>query len=158
MSVCCISVLASLIQSILQSTLIHMRRIHLMILISCHQCLNPLTRIQQITDRSIMIQSINQISNILAHITVNIIRSFQQFRSLVYQIRCQNLINNSGLISQIKFLQAIRKEPKRRSNKDTSSISLLQLSCNIQHTFTGRNHIVYNNNRFSFNRSSQKFM
>lgn len=45
--------------------------------------LDSFYRIQKFTDRTVMVQSIDDESNVFTHITVYIIRTIQQIRSLV---------------------------------------------------------------------------
>ena len=53
-----------------------------------------------------MIQIIDDQCDILAHIHIDIIRSGQQIRCLIYQIRRQNPVDGSILIVFVKFGQA----------------------------------------------------
>lgn len=51
-----------------------------------HQLIDPLHRIQQLADRGIVVQSVNEQSNVFAHITVYIIFFLQKLIRLVHQI------------------------------------------------------------------------
>ena len=53
--------------------------------------LNALQRIQKIAQRSIVVQGINDISQIFAHVAVNVIRLLQKLRRLIDQIGSQYL-------------------------------------------------------------------
>ena len=52
-----------------------------------------------------MIQRINDVSDILAEVAVDIIRFLEQLRCLVYQVGGQNEVKHAGFISLVKFLQ-----------------------------------------------------
>ena len=51
-------------------------------LIPAHDTLNPLVGIQQIADGGVMVQGINYIGDVFAHIAVDIPAAFEQFRGL----------------------------------------------------------------------------
>ena len=54
-----------------------------------------------------MVQSIDDVSNVLTHITVDIPLSLKQFRSLVDQVGGQNLVDNAVLVSLVELVQTV---------------------------------------------------
>ena len=56
-----------------------------------------------------MIQGINDVGNVLAHITVDIPFTLQQVRSLINQVGCQNLVDNTFLKSLVELVQSTGK-------------------------------------------------
>lgn len=72
-----------------------------------------------------MVQIIDDKGNILAHIHIDVVRTLQQIRSLVYQIGCQDPVNKSVLIIFVKFCKAIGKKTEGRADKYLSRLSSL---------------------------------
>ena len=54
-----------------------------------HQLLDTLTGIKKVADGSIMVEGIDDISNILAHIAVDIPLTFKELRCLIYKVCCK---------------------------------------------------------------------
>ena len=105
-----------------------------------------------------MIQMLNNIGNILGHIAVDIVFTAQKLRRLVYQICRQHLIKNTLLICLIKLFQSVRKQTKCRTHKDFSCTAAFEILCYINHTVTGRNHVVNDQQIFSAHIAAQKLM
>ena len=59
-----------------------------------------------------MVQSIDDVSNVLTHITVDVPFSLEQFRSLIDQVGGQKLIKDSVSCSIVNFSSPSVKKPK----------------------------------------------
>ena len=105
-----------------------------------------------------MIQRINHKCNIFTHIAANIIRPLQKLRRLIDQVRCKNRINQSVLISLIKLLKPVRKQPEGCSREDPSCLALLQLARHIQNAVSRGDHIIQDNHILALHRGTQEFM
>ena len=62
------------------------------------------------TDRHIMIQSVNDQCDVFTHITADIVWFCQEFRSLIDKVGSKKFIKNSVSCRIIKFLKAICEE------------------------------------------------
>ena len=78
-----------------------------------------------------MVQSINDVSNVLTHITVDIPLSLKQFRSLVDQVGGQNLVDNAVLVSLVELVQTVGEEAEGGEDEDLVGFTLLQSSGNF---------------------------
>ena len=78
-----------------------------------------------------MVQSINDVSNVLTHITVDIPLSLKQFRSLVDEVGSQYLIDDAVLISLVELVQTVGEETKSGEDEDLICLALLQSSGNF---------------------------
>ena len=68
---------------------------------------NAVDRIQDAADRSVVVQGIDHERDIFAHITVNIIRTFKQLRSLIDQVGGQDGVEAAFFICLIEFFQSV---------------------------------------------------
>ena len=89
-----------------------------------HNALNPLVGIQKITDRGIMVQSIDDIGHIFTHITVDIPFPLQKLRSLVDQVGSQNSGDQTALIGPVKLFKSAREQPKGGEYKYLTGFAL----------------------------------
>ena len=80
---------------------------------------DTLSRIQVLCDRAVMIQSINEQSNVFTHIYIDVILSLKKFLWLIYKVCSHNTVDQPAFISFVKFFQAVGKQTKGRSNKNT---------------------------------------
>ena len=72
--------------------------------------LNPFAWVQNIADRTVMIQRLDNQGNVLAHVAADIVRTFQKFRALVFQVCGQNAVNQAFLVSFVKLFHAVCKQ------------------------------------------------
>ena len=72
-----------------------------------------------------MVQSINDISDVLAHIAVDIVRTAQKFRCLIGQVCSYNTIDDAFFYGLIEFLQTIGEKTKGCHNEDSLCFTLL---------------------------------
>lgn len=71
-------------------------------MIPCHRRLDPLHRIEQIADGSIVIQGVDDIGNVFAHIAVDVPLAAKQFRRLVDQVGGENPVDQAILVNLVK--------------------------------------------------------
>ena len=65
-----------------------------------------------------MIQGINDVSDILAQVAVDIPLTLQEFRCLVDQVGGQHSVDNTRLIGLVKLVQAIGKQTEGGKDKN----------------------------------------
>ena len=85
-------------------TFFYLWKYFLTIIVHVHYMLDTIRRIQNASNRTVMVQCIDQKRKILAHITVNIVRLRQKLRCLIDQVCCQHTIQNAFFIRFIKFV------------------------------------------------------
>ena len=97
----------------------------LTIFIHVYYMLDTICRIQNASDRAVMVQCIDQKRKILAHITVNVVRLRQKLRCLIDQVRCQHTIQNAFFLCFIKFVQSACEQTECSCCIDSLSLALL---------------------------------
>ena len=105
-----------------------------------------------------MIQSINQKCNVLAHITINIVRAAKKLRGLVNQVCSKNSGKDTVLICLVKLFKSVGKQAKGGKDEDLPGSAVFKLSGDFKHAVPGGDHIIYDNHILSFDSFSQKFM
>lgn len=68
---------------------------------------NTVDRIQDTADGSVVVQGIDHERDILAHITVNVIRTFKQLRSLIDQVGGQDGVEAAFFVCLIEFFESV---------------------------------------------------
>ncbi len=82
----------------------------------CYAAFDPVYRIQKMADRRIMIQRINDQSNIFAHIAADVVWLCKKLRRLINQVSSKELVKVLLLVSIVKFLKTIGKESEGRAD------------------------------------------
>ena len=72
-----------------------------------------------------MIQRINDVSDILAEVAVDIIWFLEQLRCLVYQVGGQDAVDQTVLIVLVKLLQSVGKQTEGRAYEYLSRLAAL---------------------------------
>ena len=100
-----------------------------------------------------MVQSINDVSNVLTHITVDIPLSLKQFRSLVDQVGGQNLVDNAVLVSLVELVQTVGEEAEGGEYEDLVGFYAPSEQRQLpKHAFTGGDHIIDNDHILALQR------
>ena len=73
-----------------------------------------------------MVQGIDDVSNVLTHVTVYIIRFLKKLRCLVNQVGGQDVVEETFFISLVKFIHSIGEKTEGGTDKDASGFSLFQ--------------------------------
>lgn len=92
--------------------------------ISRHDRLDTLHRVQQIADGSIVVERVDNVGDILAHIAVDIPLSAEQLRCLVDQVRGEYTADGAVLVSLVEPIQPGSEKPKGGENKNLSRLAL----------------------------------
>ena len=87
--------------------------------------LDTLVRAEDAADRTVVVQRIDQQSDIFAEVTVDVVRSAQQFRCLVDQVCCQDSVDDTFLVSLVKLIKTICKQTESSGSKDSFCFSSL---------------------------------
>lgn len=93
--------------------------------------------IEKMTDSSIMVKSINDICNILAHIDLRIPLSLQQLGSPVNKVGGKYLGEYTLGICLIDILKSVAEQTESCEDEDPLSTLFLKLICNIKDRVTG---------------------
>lgn len=109
-----------------------------------HQLIDPLNRIQQLADRGIVVQGINEQSNIFAHIAVYIIFFLQKLIRLVHQIGGEQSVEITSREGFVEFFHSICEESEGGAHEDLTCSFVLQKCGNFQHAVAGGDHVINN--------------
>ena len=123
-----------------------------------HQLIDPLNRIQQLADRGIVVQGINEQSNIFAHIAVYIIFFLQKLIRLVHQIGGEQSVEITSREGFVEFFHSICEESEGGAHEDLTCSFVLQKCGNFQHAVAGGDHVINNDHILARNIGSQKLM
>ena len=93
-------------------------------MISRYDRLDSLHRVEQITDGGIVVQRVDDIGDILAHIAVDIPLPAEQFRGLVDQICGQDTADGTLFVSLVKPIQPGGKKSEGGEDENFSSFAL----------------------------------
>ena len=89
------------------------------------EAVDTVSRIEQLTDRTVMIQRINNQRNVFAHIHAGIIGLGQKLRALVHQVGSKNPVNDPFLMELIKSGKTVGEKAECREDKYLSGLSPL---------------------------------
>ena len=90
-----------------------------------------------------MIQGINNIGDIFAHITADVPFSAQKLRRLIDQVRGEYPVDDAFGVSLVETVQTGRKETEGSKDKDLIRFPFLQGGGSLQNAFSGGNHVSY---------------
>ena len=71
-----------------------------------------------------MVQSIDDVSDVFAHITVYIIRFLKKLRCLVYKVGGQEVVEETFLISLVELVHTVGEKTKSSTDEDAAGFSL----------------------------------
>ena len=124
--------------------------LYLSVLVPIKETVDSFVGIKKITDRCIMVQRIDQKSDVFAHVAADVIFAGQKLRGLIYQVGSQYAIEQSFFVSLIEFFHTIGEQTKGGIQEDSFRMKGFQLSCYINHALTGGDHVINDQNIFSF--------
>ncbi len=90
-----------------------------------------------------MIQRVDNIGNVFAHVTADIPFFVQELGLLIDQVCREDSVDQALFIRLIKLVQPGSKESKGRSGKDAVCLALFQVGGNLDHALAGGDHVVY---------------
>ena len=105
-----------------------------------------------------MVQSIDDVSDVFAHITVYIIRFLKKFRCLVYKVGGQEVVEETFLISLVELVHTVGEKTKSSTDEDAAGFSLFQLGGNLDHAVSRGDHIVDDDHILALYVSTQELM
>ena len=129
-----------------------------MLRLSVQQIVDTGHRIQKSADGLIVIQCIDDVRNVLAHIYLMIPLTGQKLRRAVHQVGGEHFIDDALLKRFIEDLQAVAEQTESDEEEDAAGALLFQLHGYIQDGFTGGDHIVYDDHILALDASAQVFM
>ena len=110
-------------------------------------------------NRNIMIDDIDDTCKIFAHICFHIVRSGKKLRNTVVQVCGDNLYRSSLFRNiQSNLASPSVNSPLCSADKHALCVTLFDLLCHIQHTLSGGDHIVDNNNVLAFYRIAKELV
>ena len=110
----------------------------LLLTIFFQNLLNSLGWIQQVCDGGIVVQSVDEKSDVLAHVNIDVVFFGKKFFRLVDKVCCHYAVDETTFKGFVKFLQSVCEKTKCGSDKDTVCFAALQFGSDIDHTLSGR--------------------
>ena len=110
---------------------------------------NLLSWIHNFSDTDVMIHRIDDQCNEFTHVCDQEIRLFLCFGRKISKIGSDHTVDISFFIIFIEFLKSVGKKSECSADKYAVCSTVFNLFCNIEHTFTGRNHIINDDRIFS---------
>ena len=97
----------------------------LVILKFLNNFLNTIRRIQQSADGGVVIQLVDDESDIFAQVAADVIFAGEKLRCLVYDVGGQNFCEESFLISLVEFLQSAGEQSEGLAHVDVACLTIL---------------------------------
>ena len=113
---------------------------------------------QYMAHRGIMVHEVDDGSKKFTHICLYVIWTIIQLRIVVIQIGSNDSVKIAFFIGFIKILQSGCEQSECAADKDTFCVHGFQLSGGVNHTVTGGNHIIYDDDIFTIDIISEKLM
>ena len=101
-------------------------------LVAIDEIMDAFNGIEQIADGLVMVEGIDDICNVLAHINLNVPLLGEQFGRTVDKVCGEDLVKDTVLICSIDFLKAIGEETEGFEDEDTLCALLLELNSDIE--------------------------
>lgn len=89
-----------------------------------------------------MVQCVDDVCNVFAHVTADVVRLLQQLRCLIYQVGGQHAGDVAFLICLVELLQAVGEQTEGGKDEDPVGFAALQLGSNLQNTLAGGDHVI----------------
>ena len=105
-----------------------------------------------------MVDDIDDTCKIFAHVCFNIIFFCEELRKTIVQVCGDDSVNPTLLIIFIKFGKSLCEKTISSTDKYSFGFSLLDLFGNIQHTFSGCDHVINDNNIFALYGITEEFV
>ena len=109
-------------------------------------------------DRHIMIQCINDQSDIFTQIAADIVVSCEKLRILINKVCSKKFIKDTVLVSFVKFFHSFGEETESGTDKDLAGAAFLKKRCDLKDALTGRNHIIDQDDIFAFKLWSEELV
>ena len=106
----------------------------------------------------VIVELIDQKSDILADIYADVIVTAEQFRSLVDGIGRENLGEQTLFAGLIECFKTMCEETEGSCCEDPSGFALLELTGYIKHAVAGCDHIINNHNILAFHGRTEEFV
>lgn len=91
----------------------------------CDDTLDPLVGIQQIADGGIVVQGIDDIGDVFAHVAADVPLPLEKLRGLVDQVGGEDAVDDPLFIGLVKLVQAVGEEAEGGKDENVSRLSLL---------------------------------
>ena len=127
-------------------------------LVPGHDARNPLIGIQQVADGGVVVQGIDDVGDIFAHVAVDVPFPAQQLRCLIDQVRSQHPVDDSFFISPVEFVQAAGEQPEGGEDEYLVRPAVLQLRSHLQHAVPGGDHVIDDDHVLALHAGAQEFV
>ena len=117
--------------------------------------MNLLGLIKKVADSLIVVKSINDICNVLAHINLRVPLSCKELRLSVNKVGSEDSCKYAISVSLIDSLVAVAEETEGGEYEDSLSALVLKLLSNVKNGLAGGDHIINDDNILALNVSAE---
>ena len=114
-------------------------------LVLLHKIVDSLHGVKKRADRVVMIECVDDVRHVLAHIDLAIPRSLDQTRAMIDKIGGKDLVNKAICVSLVKLIKALGKETEGSKVEDPLYALLLELASNVDERLTRGDHVIHDN-------------
>ena len=105
-----------------------------------------------------MVKVVDEDRHVFAHICGFIPRTLEQLRLLIGGIGGDDLLDIAFFIGFVEDIKSGREETEGGKAEYTLCMKSLQFLCNIQHAFTGCDHVIDDDNILTLHGITKEFM
>ena len=122
------------------------------------QFVDSVNRLKQTADGFVVVQSIDEVSDVFGHINFLIPWTVDQFLWTVVQVGGEDFGNVTSFVSFVEVLQTIAEQTEGGADEDSVCTGSFQFFTDIQNGVTGGDHIVNNDQIFACYVRTQEVM
>lgn len=115
-------------------------------------------RVKELADGLVVVKSVDDQSNVFAHVAGDIVVFGKKLRGLVDQVSGEQLVEDAIFVGFVEFFQAIGEETKGGTDIDSTCTSFFEERGNFKYCISGGNHIIDENHVFAFKVWSKEFV
>ncbi len=127
-------------------------------MLPCAEVSDYVGGVDDLSYRDVMVQRVDDQSQEFTHIGNDEIRAFGNFRRQIGQVGSDDAGNIAFFIVLIEFFQTVCEQAEGGADDDILCATFFQLFGNIAHSFSGRNHVIHDDNGFAGDIGSQEFV
>ena len=105
-------------------------------------CVNLAGLIKKMADCSVVVEGINNVSNVLTHIDLGIPLSLEKLGGSVNHIGGEYLVDKTVAVSLVKLFKTVTEKTKGSKYENTLCTLILKLLSNVDNGVARGNHIV----------------
>ena len=105
-----------------------------------------------------MVQSGDEVSDVLRNVDFMEPRAVLQFRVKVRQVAAEDAVDEALFIRFIELCEAVREDGIRAVSEEAACLAGLDVLCNVEHGLAGRDDVIGNEHVLALNRGTEVLM